>query len=91
MLVEPLETRPEVGAAPALDDDLAGQVVGGVFGGVLHLGVDLEDDDALGPDLVGDFSDTSDQKEASASVSTEPEVSTMTAIASMPSERIEGR
>ena len=44
---EPGEARPEVGAAPALDRDLVGQVGAGVFGGVLHRGVDLEEDDAL--------------------------------------------
>ena len=55
LLVEPGEARPEVSAAPALDDDLVGQIAGGVLGGVLKSGVDLEDVDALGLDLGRDL------------------------------------
>ena len=47
VLLEPGEARPEVGPAPSPDRDVVGQVRGGVFGGVLHRGVDLQEDDAL--------------------------------------------
>ena len=57
VLVEPFEARAEVGAAPALDDDLVGQVVRGVLGRVLHRRVDLEDMNALGLDLGRDFAE----------------------------------
>ena len=41
--------------APALDRDLLGKIVGGVLGHVLKRRVDLEHNDALGPDLGGDL------------------------------------
>ena len=53
-----IEARPEVGAAPALDADLVGQVGAGILGGVLHGGVDLEEeDDALRLKLGRDLAD----------------------------------
>ena len=55
LLVEPLEARAEVGAAPALERVLAGEVVGRVLGGILQCGVDLEHDDSFGADLVNDL------------------------------------
>ena len=51
MLVEPFEARVEVGAAPALERDIVGKVVGGMLGRVLQCGVDLEHEDPLGGDL----------------------------------------
>ena len=53
----PGEARSEVGSAPALDGDLVGQVGGGVFGGVLHRGVDLQEDDALRLKFCRDLAD----------------------------------
>ena len=46
LVVKPFEARTEVGAAPALEHDLVGEVVGPVLGRVLQCGVDLEQDDA---------------------------------------------
>ena len=55
LLFEPGEARAVVGAAPALDDDPVGKVVGGMLRRVLQDRVDLEDDDALGTDLGRDL------------------------------------
>ena len=55
VLFEPGEARREVGPAPSPDRDLVGQIGGGVFGGVLHRGVDLQDDDALRLELARDL------------------------------------
>ena len=55
LLGNPLEAGPEVGAAPALQRDLLGQVAGGIIGGVLQSGVDLQDEDGLRLQFGGDL------------------------------------
>ena len=55
LVVEPFETRVEVGAAPALDRDLFGQVVCGIRGRIRQRGVLHEDADAVRANLRRDL------------------------------------
>ena len=91
LLVEPLEARPEVCAAAPLERDLVGQVVGRVLAAASCTAASTWSTTTLSGRISAATSRSSAQNSASVAAGSEPEVSIMTAIVSMPSERIEGR
>ena len=90
MLFEPGETRPEGGPAPAPDRDFVGQVGGGVFGASSTAASTGRRMARSGWTSLA-ISRTSARNSASVPAGREPEVSMMTAMVSMPSERIDGK